>query len=60
MAIRSTFIEKSVVARIAGLQGIEGNFELRKFVIDHRSVPHFESPIKRTFSNNPLGAVQRS
>ena len=60
MAIRSTFIEKSVVARIAGLQGIEGNFELRNFIIDHQPVKQFEGPIKRTFSNNPLRAVRRS
>ena len=37
MEIRSNFIEKSVVVvvRIAGLQGIKGNFELRNVIIDY-------------------------
>ena len=35
MEIRSNFIEKPVVVRIAGLQGIEGNFEVRNFISDY-------------------------
>ena len=35
MEIRSIFIEKSVVVRIGGPQGIEVNFELRNFIIDY-------------------------
>ena len=35
MGIRSNFIEKSVVVRIAALQGIDGNFELGNFTIDY-------------------------
>ena len=35
MEIGSNFIEKSVVVRRVGLQGIAGNFELKNFIIDY-------------------------
>ena len=34
MEIKSNFIEKSIVVRIAVLLGIEGDFELRNIIID--------------------------
>ena len=35
MEIRTNFIEKSVVVRIAGLLGIKGDFELRNIITDY-------------------------
>ena len=34
MEIKSNFIEKSIVVRIAGLLRLEGDFELRNIIID--------------------------
>ena len=43
MEISSSFIEKSVVARITGLQGIQGNFQQRNYIINYCSVSRFRN-----------------